>query len=691
MSIAIDTGGTFTDVVFYDEQRKKFWSTKVSSNPDNPEVPFVEGLSTVLERAQRSITAKDDLIHGTTIVTNALLEGKTAKVGLLVTHGFRDLLEIGRQHRPNLYDLTLDRKPPLVTRDCVKEVKERITSEKKILHSLDRDDAESQIEALKKKEIEALAIALVFSFLNPKHEKKLEKWAQKIVPKKFIFCSSQISPEFREYERTSTTTISAAVAPRVVNYLQALEKNLKKEQFDHGNLQIMHSGGGTSNPKEAARHPHTLIESGPAAGIIGASYLAKSLNLNKILAFDMGGTTSKAGTILNGKYQISQEYEVGGELHHAGRQSGSGYPIRAPMIDIVECGAGAGSIAWIDDGGHLKVGPQSAGADPGPACYGKDGKDPTVTDAHVILGRISADSFLGGEMPLFPQQSKKAITQKICQPLKIPLNDAARGIISVANASMERILRLISVARGHNPRDFVLIAYGGAGPLHATELAEKMSIRHVIIPTMAGLFSTLGLMFADIKKDFVKTVMLSLTNRSVLNRILFRLTKQADAWFEQNKIPLKQRKISFSADLRYFRQNYELNLALSSQVIMKEDIPIIRKRFHDRHAAAYGHRAHKEKIQVVNLRSSAIKIKPKPDWQGLNSVEDKSKKAPIKIRLVHINGDTLECRIYERSHLSAGIVIKGPAVIQENESTTLVGPHWSCRADKTGSLHILHN
>jgi len=298
MTIAIDTGGTFTDVIYYDEHDRVFWSAKVSSNPDNPEIPFIEGLNKVLQSAQRCLESSDDLIHGTTIVTNALLEGKTAKVGLLVTKGFRDLLEIGRQHRPNLYDLTVDRKPPLVSRDCIKEVKERITADKKILQSLDTANAENQIRALKKKNIEVLAVALLFSFLNPKHEKKLVKLAQRVFPKKYIFYSSQISPEFREYERTSTTAISAAVAPRVVNYLQALEKKLKKAQPNRGNLQVMHSGGGT----------------GPAAGLIGASYLAKSLNLEKVLAFDMGGTTAKAGMILNGKLQFSQEYEVGGEL-----------------------------------------------------------------------------------------------------------------------------------------------------------------------------------------------------------------------------------------------------------------------------------------------------------------------------------------------------------------------------------------
>jgi len=688
MSIAIDTGGTFTDVVFYDEHKRIFMSAKVSSNPDNPEIPFIKGLNKVLERAHRSLAARNDLIHGTTIVTNALLEGKTAKVGLLVTRGFRDLLEIGRQHRPDLYDFTVDRKSPLVSRGCVREVKERITSEKKILQSLDIDDAENQIRALKKNNIEVLAIALLFSFLNPKHEKKLGKLAQKVFPKKYIFCSSQISPEFREYERTSTTAISAAVAPRVVNYLQALEKNLKKEQSNRGILQIMHSGGGTLSPDEAERYPHALIESGPAAGLIGASHLAKRLNLKKVLAFDMGGTTAKAGMILKGKLQFSQEYEVGGEFHHAGRQRGSGYPIRTPMIDVVECGAGAGSIAWVDRGGHLKVGPQSAGADPGPACYGKGGKNPTVTDVHLILGRISADAFLGGELPLYPRNSEEAIMQNICKPLKMPLKKAAWGILSVANANMLRILRLISVARGHDPRDFILMAYGGAGPLHATELAAKMSIRHVIIPPMAGLFSTLGLLFADTNKDFVKTAMLPLTQRASLNRILFRLIKQADAWFEKNSIPLKKRKISISGDLRYPHQNYELNLPIPGKIISKENIQTIQHRFHDLHARTYGYSAPQEKIQVVNLRLRAAKLNPKPIWPKHYSSKNTSDRGQFKTRHVFFEGKELECQIYERSHLPTGIKIMGPAIIQEKESTVLVGLRWSFKVDEMGNINL---
>jgi len=690
MSVAIDIGGTFTDIIFCEKNRGVFWSAKIPSNPNNPEIPFIDGLTRVLQLARKDISEVDVLIHGTTIVTNALLEGNLARVGLLVTQGFRDLLEIGRQQRPSLYDLTKDRMPPLIHRDCVMEIQERISSNKKIILPLDKKQAVTQIKTLKKQNLDGLAIALLFSFYNPKHEKILKKLAHKLFDKRFIFLSSQVSPEFREFERTSTTVIAAAVAPRVVNYLHAIQTKLKYQKREQVNLRIMHSGGGTLSTYEAKKRPHTLIESGPAAGLIGAAHLAKTLNLSRVLAFDMGGTTAKAGMILNGKLQYSQEYEVGGEFHHGGRQKGSGYPVRTPMIDVVECGAGAGSIAWIDSGGHLKVGPQSAGAVPGPACYGKGGKNPTVTDAHLILGRLSADNFLGGEMPLYPKISEMAIKRTICIPLDMHLEEAAAGILAIVNANMTRILRLISVARGYDPRNFTLIAYGGAGPLHATELAESMSISHVVIPPLPGLFSTIGLLYTDMNIDFVKTVMIPLTRISSLNKILIRLNKQAEAWFENNNVTSKKRKISVSADLRYYHQNYELSLPFPGSILSKNDIQQIQTAFHKMHTKIYGYSASGENIKVVNLRLRATKLQSKPRMPKLNFTGNLLDGNRIRTRPVWFKNKEFKCRVYERSMLPAGFTFNGPAVVQEKESTTLVGPNWNLQVDPLGNLHMLH-
>lgn len=691
MRAAIDTGGTFTDIILYNERSDDFTLAKVPSHPERPESPFVEGLRKVLKIAGKNLKEVKEIRHGTTLVTNALLEGKTARVGLLVTRGFRDLLEIGRQQRPSLYDLTKERLTPLVPRDRVLEITERVSAEGKVITPLNEVNAQTQIaDFIKKKKIKALAVSLLFSFYSPEHERALEKLAEKEIDPRFIFLSSQVSPEFREFERTSTTVIAASVAPSILSYLQSIQAKLSDKASPHYHLGIMHSGGGILNIEEAEQRPHTLIESGPAAGIIGAAHLGRSLGLDRAIAFDMGGTTAKAGMILDGKLQYSQEYEVGGELHHGGRQRGSGYPVRTPMIDVVECGAGAGSVAWIDRGGHLKVGPQSAGAEPGPACYGKGGTDPTVTDAHLVLGRITPDNFIGGEMPLYPQLSEKAIKHTISRPLKLTLEKAASGILDIANASMLRILRLISIMRGHDPRDFTLIAYGGAGPLHAVELAEQMSIQHIVIPRIPGLFSTLGLFYADLNTDFVETAMIPLTAPSALNRIISRLQKQAEAWFKQNEVNPRQRRIKLSVDIRYSHQSYELNLPLPGKALVMKDIPALQKEFHNIHARTYGLSSPGESIQVVNVRLRAIKRLPRHELPVYDSHGRSPAREPKKKQPVWIKNEKWDCPFYERSRLRRGERIKGPAVIQENESTTLVMPGWHLRVDKSGNLHIQH-
>jgi N-methylhydantoinase A len=564
-----------------------------------------------------------------------------------------------------------------------------VSSEGKVITPLDEVHTRLQIaDFIKKKGIQALAVSLLFSFFNAQHERALEKLAEKDIKSRLIFLSSQISPEFREFERTSTTVIAAAVAPSILSYLQSIQDELSDKASPHPHLGIMHSGGGILNSEEAKIRPHALIESGPAAGIIGAAHLSRILHLDRVIAFDMGGTTAKAGMILDGKLQFSQEYEVGGELHHGGRHRGSGYPVRTPMIDVVECGAGAGSIAWIDRGGHLKVGPQSAGAEPGPACYGKGGTDPTVTDAHLVLGRITADNFLGGEMPLYPKFSKKALMRKISHPLNLTLEEAASGILDIANASMLRILRLISVMRGHDPRDFTLIAYGGAGPLHATELARKMSIKHIIIPRISGLFSTLGLFFADLNTDFVETSMIPLKTPNALNRIINRLQKKAEAWFEQNHVNPRQKRIKVSADIRYSHQSYELNLPLPGTSLNRNDILALQKKFHKIHAKTYGLSSPGESIQIVNVRLRATKLLPRHELPVYESPESPALKDTKQRRPVWIKNKKWNCPFFERSRLRRGERIEGPAVIQENESTTLVTPGWQLRMDKSGNLHI---
>ncbi|MGD2251489.1 MAG: hydantoinase/oxoprolinase family protein [Anaerolineales bacterium] len=691
MRAAIDIGGTFTDVLLYDEDDGDLWAAKVASSSRQPAKAFMAGLFSALAAADSTLSEVDAIIHGTTLVTNALLEGKTAAVGLLVTEGFRDLLEIGRQQRPRLYDLMADRKAPLIHRHMVREIQERVGADGEAVVLLHPDSARDQIRALKESGAETLAVVLLFSFLNARNENVLCELAQEFFPKRNIFLSSQISPEFREYERASTTVVSAAVAPKVLSYMQEILSELDTQGGHQHDFLIMHSGGGTLPPKEALQKPHTMVESGPSAGIIASARLANAMGLDRVIAFDMGGTTAKAGLVIDGNPLYVSDYEVGGEMHHGGRARGSGYPVRFPMIDVAECGAGAGSIARIDAGGHLKVGPMSAGADPGPACYKGGGSQPTVTDAYLALGFLAPDSFLGGELPLDREMAAQALTEHVCRPLNMDLPEAASGIITLANASILRILRRVTIERGYDPRDFTLVAYGGAGPLHATMLAEEMAIQRVVIPQYPGLFSALGLLNTDISTDFVETVMetLAAENLNSLNVALEGLTAKAEAWFQRMEVPNHERLMRLSADLRYVRQSYELPISLPGAPLGLEDIPAIQARFHEAHAAAYGHGGSNEAIQIVHVRLWAIVPLAKPKPKALDPIRSESATAPFDTtRSVWFSEGYSPCRVFQRESLRAGHRITSPAIIQEKEATTWIDRPWQVRVDKYGHLII---
>jgi N-methylhydantoinase A len=436
------------------------------------------------------------------------------------------------------------------------------------------------------------------------------------------------------------------------------------------------------------KKPHTMVESGPAAGLIATAQLAQTLGLERVISFDMGGTTAKAGIVLEGQPLYTTECEVGGEIHHGGRARGSGYPVRFPMIDIAECGSGAGSIAWIDPGGHLKVGPISAGADPGPACYGTGGDQPTVTDAYLALGYLDPNSFLGGEMSLDYKLAVEAIQKQICKPLNLDLPEAALGILTIANANMLRILRLVSIERGYDPRDFTLLVYGGAGPLHGTNLADKLAIHRVIVPRFPGLFSALGLLNADVTTDFIETEMVSLTaeNLDSLNAALKRLSAKANAWFQSVSMPDEKCYVRVSADLRYLRQNYELRISLPGANLSLEDIATIQMDFHKAHGAEYGHSSPGETIQVVHLRLQAVRPLPKPD---LNPIDDDSRDVIVKSsesRLVWFTDGQKQSQVHQRKDLKTGHTLNGPAIIQEKESTTLVENGWCLKVDRFGNL-----
>lgn len=689
MRAAIDIGGTFTDVVLFDEKEGKIFSAKVHSDPKYPNKAFIGGLYNIQKHVNSSLEDIQELVHGTTIVTNTILEGKKACVGMLVTEGFRDILEIGRQQRHNLYDLRIERPPPLVPRHLIKEIKERVNSTGKILNPLDCGNTTRIIEKLIKSGVESLAVTLLFSFKNPTHERLIKSIAIKYLAQDHIFISSEISPEFREFERASTTVVAAAVAPQVIRYLSELEKELKQLFKSKIRFTIMHSGGGTILPRNAKEQPHKLVESGPAAGVIAAAQLANKLGIVRAISFDMGGTSAKAGLILDGTFQYTTEYEIGGGVHHSQGLKGCGYPVRFPMLDVAEVGAGAGSIAWTDPGGLLKVGPKSAGANPGPACYGKGGKNPTVTDAHLILGHLSPEYFLGGKQTLFPKLAKKVLIN-LSKIMNLTLEELAQGIISIININMLKVLELVSIDRGYDPRDFTLIAFGGAGPLHACDLAEKMSIKYVVIPLLPGVFSAWGLLFADMTTDFVETVMLTLDlkNTKKINQIINHLSHKANQFFEKNKIPLRNRSVKISLDLRYLRQNYELNIKYDKLEIFKQDLVEIKTKFTKIHESTYGHSFPDAIIQIVNIRILASNKVSKPKISKIRLASNTSEIAKCGTQNIWKSNEIKKYDTYRRNKLYAGHVIHGPAIIQEEQATTVINSGWQLQVDQYGNLII---
>ena len=694
--VSVDIGGTFTDIILYDADKKQLWKSKLPTSSYDYSESFMNGIELVLKISEKNLDQLQSITHGTTLVTNSLLEKKVARVGLIVTEGFHDILEIGRQTRPHLYDFNKNKPSPLVHPADIIEVPERIGSNGKVLKSLDVSETRNRIKQLFENDIETIAVSLLFSFLNNRHETTIKKILKEFLPEELIFLSSQISPEFREYERTSTTVIAAAVAPKLIFYLKKIHSKLISSTSSSLPLNIMHSGGGILSSQEVIYHPHTMIESGPAAGVIACGHLMKSLGIHKAISFDMGGTTAKAGLILNGKPGYTTEYEVGSEFHQQQQSLRTGYPVRFPMIDLVECGAGAGSIAWIDEGGHLKVGPKSAGADPGPACYGKGGTLPTLTDAYLVLGYLHSDSFLGGRMAINPELAEKAIKKHLCPRLGYGIEEAALAVYRIANANIIHLLHLVSVSRGHDPREFALIAFGGAGPMHATIIADAISINKVIIPQHSGVFSSFGLLCADLSKDLVKTGMFSLTENNLdkLNSIVAHLEKKASSWFQETKTPLSRQARNYSLDMRYCHQNYELNIPLSSSEISTKNSCHLQKLFHQTHRKVYGHSTSKETIQIVNVRLRAIQSSTKPYFPHLKSKiapHEKKKSSFRRIFYQHENNDSqsiksMKCRVLEREDLYPGAILQGTAIVQEQESTTLIGTNWTSAMDEFGNL-----
>jgi N-methylhydantoinase A len=689
--LGVDIGGTFTDATLIDERTGEWRIAKIPSTPSQPAQGFMTAVRRVVAEAGLEPTDVRLLVHGSTVATNAIIEGKTATTAFVTTDGFRDMLEIARQMRPTLYDLQFQKPRPLVPRRLAYEVVERIGPTGEVIVPLDEASVREVAGSLRAAGVEAVAICLLHSYADADHERRVAAILADELPDVLISASADVSPEIREYYRASTTVVNAAVRPIVARYLSSIAELLDAGGFDAEPL-VMQSNGGTMSFTQASAKPVFMVESGPAAGVVAAAHVARVAGLPSVISLDMGGTTAKVGLVRDASPAITKDFEVGTQARpgQGGMAPGSGYPIRAPVVELVEIGAGGGSVAWVDPGGGLRVGPQSAGADPGPACYGRGGTRPTITDANLVLGRLNPGNFLGGEMGLDVDAASRAIAAHCAEPLGMEVVEAAHGIVEIANAAMTGAIRLISVQRGYDPRDYALVAFGGAGPLHACRLAAELELPLVVIPPSPGTTSALGLLVSDLRHDYTRTLRrLSGALRGVeLAGICAGMEAEAHAALVADGVPLDRISFSRHLEMRYAGQSYELTVELPNQRIDDGTMPDAEAAFHRLHAQAYGHAATGEPTMVVNVRVTGIGEIPKTDLRqmaGSGLVAGDQRRRRVYFSEA---GGFVETPIHLRGTLRRSDLIKGPAVIEEMDSTTIISPGFVAIVDDRSNLRI---
>jgi N-methylhydantoinase A len=673
--VGIDIGGTFTDLVGY--QEGAIVTAKTLTVPADPTV----GAETALRFAGCDVPAVRELLHGSTIAINTVLERSGAVTALVTTEGFRDIYALGRGNRPDAFNLDFHRPRPLVPRDLTFEVSERMSAAGEALRAIDPAAVEALGHRLTALGIEAVAVCFLHSYANPAHEIMAGEVLRRACPNIFVTASHEILREFREYERTSTTALNAFVGPRVSKYLKRFEDFARAAKFS-GQIAIMRSNGGTMSIGEARRQPVAMMESGPVAGMIGAAHLARLLGIKQAIGFDMGGTTAKTALIYYGMLPIEEGYVIGDAF--------TGQPMQLPVVDIVEVGAGGGSIAWIDDSGGLHVGPVSAGADPGPVCYGRGGERPTVTDADLALGRLNGNRFLGGGMKL-DDASAEAALAKLGDRLGLDAITAALGISTIADGAMSLAVRAVSVNRGIDPRDTAMIAFGGAGPLHAVAIAREISIPKIIIPKLPGNFSALGMLMAEWRQDFVRTLIGEL-DRLAPTEVAKAFADLRDAGIAALKRDgLSGGTFVFAADLRYRGQEHTIAVAVTGPDDLAGNIAATRQRFDAQHDRRYGHAAPDQSIEIVNLRL-VVTLARMDDAisRWLSTPWEAEPAAPVERRAVVYDDPVhpVEACVVWRPGLAAGTEIAGPAVIEEPNSTIFVPPSDDAMIDAWGNIVI---
>ncbi|MEJ0020056.1 MAG: hydantoinase/oxoprolinase family protein [Acetobacteraceae bacterium] len=683
--LGIDIGGTFTDVVVVEEDTGQIVVAKVPSTATDLAEGVLAGVRVALERSGVVAADVSLMTHATTVVTNALLEQKGARTGFVSTRGFRDLLELRRSSKADLYDLFQDGPALLVPRRWCFEITERIDAQGDVVRPLAEDEIPALVEAIREARLDALAVSLMFSFLNDDHERRVGAALRAALPDVAIFLSCEVLPEIREFERASTTSVCAYVAPLLRGYLDRLETAARSLGLPR--LHVMGSGGGILDVAECLRVPAAVVESGPAAGVVASALIGRQLGLPNLISFDMGGTTAKASVIADGQITVTADYEVGGAGNAKRWMHGTGHPIRIPVVDLAEVSAGGGSIAWIDAGGALRIGPHSAGAVPGPACYGNGGTLPTVTDANAVLGYLDADSPLGGTLRIDRAAAEAAIARHIGDRLRLSVLDAAARIIEVVNANMAEALRIVSIERGLDPAEFHLVAFGGAGPMHAAALAGELRIPSVILPPAPGAFSALGLVASDLRRDYSRTFYADVgsTDPAVLAAVLQAMKASGRAMLQEAGVPAAQQHLQRSADLRYPRQAYELTVPLDDGPVTRDSLDRLMDAFHRKHQQTYGHANQGERVQMVNVRLTATGRLPPIQLVQRSTARDM---APRQRRAWFPETGVVPCRVLHRDELASGDTLAGPAVIDALDCTAVVPPGWTGRVDRQGFVHL---
>jgi N-methylhydantoinase A len=669
--IGIDSGGTFTDVCLFEEQTGRVAGWKVASTPSDPSHAVAEGVAEALVQVAAETSDVSFFGHGTTVATNALIQHRGALTGLITSDGFRDLLEIGRQKRPDLYDLQADKPPPLVERRLRREVPERLLHDGRVETELDEAAVRDAIGVLRKAGVEAVAVCFLYSFLDTAHEEAVLRIVGEEFPEAFVCVSHEVAPEFREYERLSTTVVNAYLGPVIAFYIRGVAERLTRLGVT-ATPYLTQSNGGVIGFDAAARLAVRTVLSGPSSGVVGAQVTARLAGAHDIITFDMGGTSTDVALMQGGEARLAREAVV------------HGYPIKAPMLDIHTVGAGGGSIAFVDSGGLLKVGPRSAGADPGPACYDRGNDEPTVTDANVVLQTLNPAQFLGGRMPIRADLARAAV-DRVAALLGIDTLAAAQGIIAVVTANMARAIRVISVQRGHDPRDYTLVAFGGAGPLHAARLATELDIRRVLVPRNPGILCAMGLLLADLRADFAATRLMALSSAviSEIETIIADLDGRCALWFADAGTEANDRRVSLSVDMRYAGQNYELAVPLPPGSVTRATIDALAAGFAAAHQRLYGFVAEDEPMQLVTFRAEATGIVRKAEIRATADAGPDPSAAELGRRAVWLRETStfVSCPLYDREKLLAGNRIVGPAIVEQMDATSLIVPGATATVD----------